>query len=98
MVRVFQWLIKAYSYILSPFLGRNCRYHPTCSCYMLDALEKHGVCKGLFLGTKRILSCNSWSKRDFQDPVPKQFAWREVLGYKRSQDNIDDEKNKDISV
>lgn len=92
MVRVFQWLVKAYSYILSPFLGKNCRYHPTCSCYMFDALEKHGVCKGSFLGIKRILACNPWSKRNFYDPVPKRFAWRDILGYNRSQDNINNEE------
>jgi putative membrane protein insertion efficiency factor len=92
MVRVFQWLVKVYSYMVSPLLGRNCRYLPTCSCFMNEALEKHGLFKGLFLGMKRILACNPWSKRDFHDPVPKRFAWRDVLGYKRSQSNIENKE------
>ncbi len=83
MVRFFQWLIKIYSYLISPFLGASCRYQPTCSCYMHDALERHGFLKGVFLGCMRICRCHPYSKRNFLDPVPKQFAWRDILRYKR---------------
>ena len=51
-------LIKAYKYLISPILGRSCRYLPTCSEYSIDALKEYGFFKGLFLSTKRILSCH----------------------------------------
>jgi len=84
MVRLLQYIIKAYAYLVSPFLGRNCRYYPTCSSYAHQSLEKHGILKGFFLITARILSCHPWSKRKFNDPVPKLFTWRGILGYKRA--------------
>lgn len=83
MVIFFQWLVRVYSYMVSPFLGRNCRYEPTCSCYAHQALERHGVLKGIFLTARRVLNCNPWSGRNWHDPVPKRFAWRDILGYKR---------------
>lgn len=85
MNKCLQHLVRIYSFLLSPFLGKNCRFHPTCSCYMHEALEKHGSLKGLYLGTRRILSCHPWSRKDFIDPVPKRFAWRDILRYKRTQ-------------
>lgn len=83
-VRFTQIIVRLYCTLLSPVLGRNCRFHPTCSSYMHDALEQHGFLKGMYLGARRILSCNPWNKKDFHDPVPKRFAWRDILGYKRS--------------
>lgn len=64
-------LIKIYQTMISPLLGKNCRYQPTCSQYMLEALKIHGLFKGLYLGTKRILSCNPWGGSGY-DPVPKK--------------------------
>mgnify|MGYP003672036915 CR=1 FL=1 len=93
MVKLFQYLVKGYSFLVSPLLGRNCRFHPSCSCYMHDALEKHGVIKGLYLGCCRIFSCHPWSKRQFDDPVPKQFAWSDILRYKRSRLSMPDRGN-----
>lgn len=63
-------LIKIYAYAVSPFLGRNCRFHPTCSAYAMEAIDKHGSLKGLFLGTKRLCKCHPFSKADIIDPVP----------------------------
>lgn len=83
MVKLLQYFIKAYSFLVSPLLGRNCRFSPTCSCYAHQALEKHGVCKGLYLILVRIFSCHPWSNRDLIDHVPERFAWNEILGYKR---------------
>lgn len=83
MVAFFQGLIRIYAYIVSPFLGRNCRYQPTCSCYAHSALGKHGVLKGLYLTMWRVLNCHPFSKRNWHDPVPERFAWRDILGYKR---------------
>ena len=51
-------LIKFYKYFISPYFASNCRYLPTCSEYFIDSLKLHGVFKGLFLGTKRILRCH----------------------------------------
>ena len=51
-------LIKLYQVILSPILGSNCRYLPTCSEYFIDCLKEFGFFKGCLLGTKRILSCH----------------------------------------
>jgi putative membrane protein insertion efficiency factor len=63
-------LIKIYQWIISPLLGPNkCRYQPTCSHYAIEALQKHGLLKGGFLATKRILSCHPWGGHGY-DPVP----------------------------
>ena len=51
-------IIKLYQYILSPYLGNNCRYLPTCSEYFIESIEEFGLLKGSFLGLKRILSCH----------------------------------------
>jgi len=51
-------LIYLYQLILSPILGNNCRYLPTCSQYFIDSLNEYGFLKGCVLGTKRILSCH----------------------------------------
>ena len=61
-------LIRGYQKYISPGLGNHCKYLPTCSQYMIDALEKHGVIKGLALGIWRILRCNPFSKGGY-DPV-----------------------------
>ena len=63
------FLIKIYQWTLSPFIGRACRYTPTCSNYGIEALKKHGPFKGSWLTLKRVLSCNPWGGRGY-DPVP----------------------------
>lgn len=62
-------LIRVYQYTLSPFIGRNCRYTPTCSNYGIEAIKKYGAIKGGWLTIKRILSCNPWGGSGY-DPVP----------------------------
>ena len=57
-VNLILLLIKEYKYTISPLLGFNCRYLPTCSEYFADCVETHGSFKGLFLGVKRILTCH----------------------------------------
>lgn len=64
-------LIKFYQYLISPFMANNCRFYPTCSHYCVDALETHGVFKGLWLSIKRIFSCHPWHEGGY-DPVPKK--------------------------
>ena len=62
-------LIQFYRKLISPLLPDSCRYTPTCSAYALEALRKHGLLKGFFLATRRILSCNPWGGSGY-DPVP----------------------------
>ena len=61
--------IKLYQILLSPLLGQSCRYHPTCSQYTIEAIEKYGPIKGIWLGTKRIARCHPWGGSG-HDPVP----------------------------
>ena len=51
-------VINLYKLIVSPYLGNNCRYLPTCSEYFIDSLNEYGVLKGILMGTKRILKCH----------------------------------------
>lgn len=65
----FILLIRVYQWTLSPWIGRGCRYTPTCSRYGIEALRKYGVFKGSYLTAKRILSCHPWGGHGY-DPVP----------------------------
>ena len=65
----FIFLIKLYQWIISPWLGKSCRYTPTCSNYGLQAFKKYGPFKGLWLTVKRIARCHPWGGHGF-DPVP----------------------------
>ena len=67
--KVFIFIIRLYQKFLSPFLGAQCRYTPTCSQYAVEALQKHGALRGGWLAFKRILSCNPWGGHG-HDPVP----------------------------
>ncbi len=62
-------LIKLYQWFISPVLKKNCRFHPTCSSYMIQAIEKYGSIKGIFLGLKRLLKCHPFHKGGY-DPIP----------------------------
>ena len=62
-------LIRAYRYLLSPMLGTHCRYTPSCSQYAQQALEAHGLRRGLWLAVKRVGSCHPWHTGGY-DPVP----------------------------
>ena len=64
-------LITAYQKVLSPALGKNCRFIPSCSQYTIDAINEYGVAKGILMGIKRIIRCNPFSKGGY-DPVPKK--------------------------
>ena len=65
-------LIRFYQSAISPYLPATCRYHPTCSQYSIEALEKHGLFFGSYLAVRRILSCHQWGKSG-HDPVPEKF-------------------------
>lgn len=63
-------LIKIYQKSISPLLGHHkCRFHPSCSQYMIEAIEKKGLIKGFYLGMCRILKCNPFCKKTGFDPV-----------------------------
>ncbi len=61
--------IKLYQFFISPFLGLNCRFNPTCSNYAINALKKHGLIIGLYYSILRISKCHPWGDSG-HDPVP----------------------------
>ncbi len=63
VVRGYQWTIR-------PLIGANCRFHPGCSDYAVEALRTHGAMRGSALAARRILRCNPWNEGGL-DPVPK---------------------------
>jgi len=70
--------IRLYQIFLSPLLGKNCRYTPTCSHYSIDAIREWGPIKGSWLAIKRIVSCNPWGGSGY-DPVPKRDKNKDKL-------------------
>ena len=62
--------IRAYRYFLSPFLGSNCRYYPSCSAYAQESIERFGILKGGWMATRRITRCHPWHEGGY-DPVPE---------------------------
>ena len=62
-------IIKFYQFFISPMLGQNCRYLPTCSEYSIQSIKKFGFFKGAFLSLKRISKCHPWGNHGY-DPVP----------------------------
>jgi len=77
------WPIKAYRIVLSPLLGQNCRFEPSCSRYAIEALEVHGPVKGLWLGIRRILRCHpiTWlGGGSGFDPVPHPVHKKRLSG------------------
>lgn len=69
MKMILLGLIKLYQLCLSPFMGQCCRFHPSCSDYAVDAVKKHGCCKGLWLIVIRLCKCHPWHSGGV-DPVP----------------------------
>lgn len=62
-------LVRFYRYAISPLMGPSCRFHPTCSAYALEAIERHGATRGSMLALRRIGRCHPWSDGGY-DPVP----------------------------
>ncbi len=69
---IFSLPVRAYRLVLSPWVGRSCRYDPTCSAYALQALETHGGLKGGWLAMKRIARCHPWGGYGVDDVPPKK--------------------------
>jgi putative membrane protein insertion efficiency factor len=70
MAKVAAIPVRAYKLVISPFIGANCRYQPTCSVYALEALERHGALKGGWLAVRRMARCHPWGGSGI-DNVPE---------------------------
>ena len=80
MRKVLIFFVRCYQVVLSPMMGGACRFEPSCSNYMIEALTVHGPVKGTLLGLWRILRCHPFGKYGY-DPVPAKGKWRnEVNG------------------
>ncbi len=66
-------LIKFYRFFISPLLGSNCRFYPSCSRYSLEALTRYGTVIGLYLTLRRLLKCHPFHEGGI-DPVPEKFG------------------------
>ncbi|MBR2838441.1 MAG: membrane protein insertion efficiency factor YidD [Kiritimatiellae bacterium] len=73
--RILQLFVRGYQVVLSPLFGDCCRFTPSCSNYMIEALQVHGAFKGTLLGLKRILRCHPFGASGY-DPVPPKGSWR----------------------
>ena len=71
MQKILILLIGAYRYLISPYLGSNCRFHPTCSCYAHEAVSRFGAWHGGWLALRRISRCHPWHEGGL-DPVPEK--------------------------
>ncbi len=69
MKRFLILLVRGYQVLISPVLGNNCRYYPSCSAYTIEAMEKWGPLKGLWMGIRRVSRCHPWHEGGV-DPVP----------------------------
>lgn len=70
MVKIFTAIIRVYQWFISPLLGPRCRFYPSCSHYVLESLERHGLLTGLKLGIKRIVKCHPFHPGGI-DEVPE---------------------------
>lgn len=71
LARLLALPVQAYRLVLSPWIGHNCRFQPTCSCYALEALEKHGAGRGGYLAVRRLARCHPLGGSGY-DPVPQK--------------------------
>ena len=62
-------LLRFYRYAISPLLGRNCRFHPPCSAYAIEAIQRHGALRGGWMAAKRVGRCHPFNPGGY-DPVP----------------------------
>jgi putative membrane protein insertion efficiency factor len=67
--QILLWIIRGYQLLLSPWLGSNCRFYPSCSCYTHTAIERYGAFRGSWLGLCRLLRCHPFNEGGY-DPVP----------------------------
>jgi hypothetical protein len=70
--RIAIWFIGLYQRFISPLLGDNCRFYPSCSSYAREGIEKFGLARGAFLAFIRIMKCGPWHSGGY-DPVPDEY-------------------------
>ncbi len=70
MAKILIGLIRGYQLIISPLMGANCRFHPTCSQYMIEAITRFGTLRGFWLGLRRLSRCHPWHEGGL-DPIPQ---------------------------
>ncbi len=75
LARIFIALVRLYQLTFSSWVGWQCRFVPTCSNYAIEAFEKHGALKGLWMTVMRLLRCHPLGGCGY-DPVPDKFRWR----------------------
>lgn len=68
--KIFLFPVYAFKWLISPLLPHSCIFLPTCSTYMVQAVEEFGIFKGFYLGLKRLFRCVPWQKKRGYDPVP----------------------------
>ena len=71
MRMILSGLIQLYRWFLSPMMGSNCRFYPSCSCYAQESIERHGSLRGIWLAIRRLARCHPWHPGGF-DPVPSE--------------------------
>ena len=69
MNRLLVWLLRGYQLLVSPMLGQNCRFYPSCSTYAIEAVQVHGAARGSWLALRRVCRCHPWNEGGV-DPVP----------------------------
>ena len=71
-------LVRAYRYLLSPWIGQHCRFHPSCSVYAIEAIDQHGALRGGWLTLARLGRCHPFHPGG-EDPVPPQVPAAKVV-------------------
>ena len=78
IVKIITLIIRAYQYVIRPYLAPGCRYSPTCSEYAIEAFHRFGFIRGLILSVRRIFSCHPWHCGG-HDPVPASFTLKKSI-------------------
>lgn len=78
IIKIITFIIRAYQYVVSPYLAPSCRYSPTCSEYAIESFQRFGVFRGLLLSIRRIVSCHPWHDGG-HDPVPTSFTLKKSI-------------------
>ena len=84
MKAILIFLVRAYQVTLSPLFSGCCRFEPSCSNYMIEAIQVHGALKGVLLGSWRLLKCHPFGPHGY-DPVPPKGSWRTNFQFQTAQ-------------
>lgn len=87
--------IRFYQWFISPLLGPRCRFTPTCSSYSYEAVQKHGLIKGVALGARRIAKCHPYHEGGF-DPVPPNREEQKIIDLKQNSLKENQQIKKDL--